>query len=220
MRLSYREKIILMVVVAIVTLVLGFSVIIKPVFTAIDTAKVSLTAKETEWTDIETKIKAGETLDETIKGLYKENADLAKFFMPEMGTVEIDQFISPLCTSLGIKLNELTMTLPAAIPSEFYFYEKDKVMYALKDSGDLNEEIPDGVEVMGIAVPEELLEEVYGVVVTIECTADNQQIEKFADTISGLNKSIILKSVSLSDDGGCQFILEFYSLRPLSELKN
>ncbi len=143
MKLSYREKIILMIVVAIITLAVGFFVVLKPQITKISNTSVDLVQKKAEQISIEQKIASAKDLQEKLNKLYEEDKSLAAFYFPEIDTYEIDKFVYPIAAQNSLKIEELKLAPMEAADIELYEPEsKLSTSYPLQAAADLSTTAP------------------------------------------------------------------------------
>lgn len=204
MKLSYREKIILIVFVVAITLVAGFFIVIKPAIATNAQYKVDLAAKQTQKAEIDQKIADAEGLKDKIKKAYDETKDISAFFLPEMDTYQVDQYLSPYCAKNNVTITALELELAAPEEVSAYSYELYNVIYSLKDIADINAEVPKPAD--PTAQPAETTAAVPAVPtspdtlavtnVTIGISGKVEDVLKFADDIKAINKSVIITSIS------------------------
>ena len=91
MKLSYRDKVIFMVVVVVAILLFGFFFFVRAKIQESQDMKDNLTAKETERDEVDAKIDTLASLEEQLKNDIKEVDDLQKDFIDEQETFQADQ---------------------------------------------------------------------------------------------------------------------------------
>ncbi|MDE7289774.1 MAG: hypothetical protein K2N71_09800, partial [Oscillospiraceae bacterium] len=83
MKLSYRDKVIFIVVIVIIILVAGFFLFIQPKFKEIEGAKYNLETKQQEKVELETKIASLSTIIDEIKAAADEIGEKQEIFLAE-----------------------------------------------------------------------------------------------------------------------------------------
>lgn len=199
MKVTYREKIALIVVIVILVFVAGGMIFIKPALASITTANQQLTAKEQEKSSIELKINSSEDLKAKIQKAYKESKSLSDFFIDEIDTYQADQLLSPICDQSGIKIK--SMKLDAAAPEEVkaYNYAINEIIYNLKDDADINgtvSSVANTSQQPQAAVDPNSIDTLAVTNVTIEVEGTVDNVFKFADKIKALNKSVYIQSIT------------------------
>lgn len=142
MKLSYRDQVILIVVVVLVTLALGFFLLVKPQMDSLKMNEAALVAKQQEKAQIEERIASIEALREKVQVAYEEDLKLQEFFLPEMDTYELDQFLYPMLKEHNMKIEGLSLTQPNAEGLPVHVSDYEKLDYALKQYADVNNKRP------------------------------------------------------------------------------
>jgi len=234
MKLSYREKIILIVFVVAITLVAGFFIVIKPAIAANAQYKVDLAAKQTQKAEIDQKIADAEGLKDKIKKAYDETKDISAFFLPEMDTYQVDQYLSPYCAKNNVTITALELELAAPEEVSAYSYELYNVLYSLKDIADINAEVPKPADptaqpaetTAATAAPVPTSPDTLAVTnVTIGISGTVEDVLKFADDIKDINKSVIITSISGKGEAGDgkapegEITIKIFSIKTIEEPK-
>ena len=224
MKLSYREKIILMIVVAVMTLAVGFFVVIKPKINTISQSKTLLTQKQAEKVAVDEKIKTAEAITKKLKDTYDEDKKLSEFFMPEVNTYEVDQFLSEKWEQNNIKVTTLELTPMKETDLEFYVPEGEHPVYALQVAADLNGTLPSGyLDSANQTGVKKTCEKAALSVAKISFVAKLDDVKAFLDTIDSLDKSVIVSQLDIKDatlpvvEG--TITINLYSLSELPEIK-
>ena len=224
MKLSYREKIILMIVVAVMTLAVGFFVAIKPKINTISQSKTLLTQKQSEKVAVDNKIKTAEAITKKLKDTYDEDKKLSEFFMPEVNTYEVDQFLSEKWEQNNIKVTTLELTPMKETDLEFYVPEGEHPVYALQVAADLNGTLPSGyLDSANQTGVKKTCEKAALSVAKISFVAKLDDVKAFLDTIDSLDKSVIVSQLDIKDatlpvvEG--TITINLYSLSELPEIK-
>ena len=224
MKLSYREKIILMIVVAVMTLAVGFFVAIKPKINTISQSKTLLTQKQSEKLAVDEKIKTAEAITKKLKDTYDEDKKLSEFFMPEVNTYEVDQFLSEKLEQNNIKVTGLDLTAMKETDLAFYAPEGKHPVYALQVAADLNGTLPSGyLDSANQTGVNKTCEKAALSVAKISFVASFDDFKAFLDTIDSLDKSVIVSELDIKDatlpvvEG--TITINLYSLSELPEMK-
>ena len=224
MKLSFREKIILMVVVAILTLVLGFVLVIKPQFANISSNKANLTTVQAQKADIEAKIQSAAQLNDKLKAIYDEDKKLSEFFLPEVNTYEVDKYVYDIAKQSNLVIESLSLTPMKASDVVFYAPKVETVQYPLQASANLSDGTqaaqttvaadpnqPAAVEQAGLSIA----------TITFSATSD-AQFKAFLDAIDKLDKSVIITSCTskAGETGGITgtIAVNLYSIKTIPEI--
>ena len=92
-KLSYRDRIIILIVLIIMILVIGFMLLIKPKFKDISAAEDSLNNAQSQWNEIENKINQVDTIKERVQKKYNESVELGNLFVDLKRAYTLEKFI-------------------------------------------------------------------------------------------------------------------------------
>lgn len=213
MKLSYRDKVIFMVVVVVAILLFGFFFFVRAKIQESQDMKDNLTAKETERDEVDAKIDTLTSLEEQLKSDIKEVDDLQKDFIEEQETFQADQYLYELLEPTGVRFSSMSLTGETEGELSPYFYLRNCVAYDLKINADiagdsLPQEVYDryyGTEPEGDAAVVVALDEVsitMNVEIDEDGTPDWDPIYQVMDVISNHDKTIYLKSFESADSYG------------------
>lgn len=146
LKLSYRDKVIFIVVMIILVLVAGFFLLIKPKFESVDSAKYNLEKKQAEWADVEAKIN---TYPEIVKAM-KENLDQIdeqqKIFLEEGHPYINERYIREALAEVNVEVNSVSTEYTMASNIGGYIVENKNILaYENKMNADLFNELPQEV---------------------------------------------------------------------------
>ena len=111
MKLTYRDRIILLVVASIAILAIGFFALIKPRMNDIKESDARLTKVKTEWEKLETEIKKIPGLQKKINETYEESQKICKNFVPAMNySYEVDQYMQQYADECNVIIQELEVS--------------------------------------------------------------------------------------------------------------
>ncbi|MBQ8787733.1 MAG: hypothetical protein IJZ61_08890 [Oscillospiraceae bacterium] len=146
LKLSYRDKVIFIVVMIILVLVAGFFLFIKPKFEAVDSAKYTLEAKQTEKANIDAKIQTLPTIIESLKESAKTIEEKQKLFLDEGHPYVNETYIREILNDLDIEVVSMTTEYTKASDIKGYIVNNKNILaYKNKMDADLYNELPQEV---------------------------------------------------------------------------
>lgn len=234
MKLSYRDKVIFIVVIVIIILVAGFFLFVQPKFQEVESAKYNLESKQQERVDVEAKIATLPDIIDNIKAVADEIGEKQEIFLPEQDPYLNETYIREALTAerLDVKSMNTTYTTAGAI-NRYTVSPKNILAYDNKMSADLYNELPQEVyDLYNNVAPEVFPSTIIGIT-TVEVTFDGgtnpvEQANKAIDRIAEDEKTIILNTISTetpevaSSEGGDAEIpsvtanITMYSIYPLN----
>lgn len=139
MKLSYRDKVIFIVVIVLIILAVGFFVFVKAKIQESKDIQANLEVKQQELDEVHAKIDTLEPLKKQLKDDIKEVDELQKPFLDEQDTFEADQYIYNILSEVpNVEFLSMELSGEEANPLEAYYYEKSAVAYDLKMNADLS----------------------------------------------------------------------------------
>jgi hypothetical protein len=207
MKLNYRDRIILLVVVSIVILLAGFFGLIKPRYADIKDNNVKLDQVKAEWDGLDAKIQQIPTMQENIKQLYNDSKQYSDTFItngstPSFTPEALDQFMQETIDSCNLQITNLEVSSASSTTLGYYYYTPSIPTSAMLDLADLNGEYTKEINAkleesnaISQRTAEDVLSQQYG----IRFTASKNDLWTFMDTIDQLDKSILIESVNISD---------------------
>ena len=234
MKMSYRDKCILVALVFIITVLVGGLTVIKSSFEKLQTTKVTYKQKLQEEADVKAKLATKSDLEAQIDATYKECKKINDFFLPEMKTYEIDQYVSAFFAgnpesedeleAEGLSIKTLEIAEAEASEVEFYTYGLFHVEYALGTASDLNESRLHAMKgnteyAVATSSPEELVVSI----VSVGVYGDSfKKYLNVCDKIEDDTRSIVLRSLAKEDSGEDAedtFVIYVYQLSDLQKPK-
>lgn len=146
MKLSYRDKIIIIVVSVLVVLGVGIFCFAKPKYEDLQVSKERLAAKEDEKAQVEEKMGTLEGLKKQLEDSIDTVVKDQENFLSEKeygDTYQISKYLMEMLAPVtefnitGVKMDPLASTDLSA-----YFYNKNAVAYPLKINGDIAGKLP------------------------------------------------------------------------------
>ncbi|MBR6045009.1 MAG: hypothetical protein IKP47_05170 [Ruminococcus sp.] len=204
MKLSYRDKVILIVLLVILVWVIGVMFFIKPKFEELDDANKEFDNQVLVLENKKNEIKADEGLEDRVREAYNEVTNITKNFYDKMTTEEVSETIDNILDEDEITNDSLsisaygtaTIDLVNSIPQDMQT-EVDIIASQNANLGvtpvENSEEITSEETVQGPAtVP------AYSVSFGFSCTME--QLQSFLDKLLTRNeKSLVVTSCTISD---------------------
>ena len=226
MKMSYRDKVILTVLVFLITVLVGGMTVIKSSVQKLQTTTVTYKQKKQEEAAVQAKLATKQDLESQIDSAYKECKKIGEFFLPEMKTYQMDQYVSHMFTENEIEITDIVFEETAAEDVEYYAYELFNVEYPLGTAADLNKARLHGMKgnteyAFAAATPEQLV--VTQMTVNVKAT-DFEKYIAVCDLIADDSKSIVLRNLSKENNGGDEdskdkFVIYFYQLSEIQKPK-
>lgn len=225
MKMSYRDKCILVALVFIITVLVGGLTIVKSSVQKLNTTTVTYKQKKQEEADVQAKLATKTDLEQQIDDTYKECKKIGEFFLPEMKTYQMDQYVTNIFTENEIEIAGMSFEETEAADVELYAYELFNVEYELGTASDLNEARLHAMKgnteyALAVSEPEQLVVTI--LTVNVKQTEFNKYIAA-ADKIAEDERSIVLRNLSkeggTGDDAKDKFIIYFYQLSEIQKPK-
>lgn len=203
MKLSYRDKVIIIVVAVLVVLGVGIFCFAKPKYESLQVSKERLTAKQTEQQQVDDKIGTLEVLKKRLEDDVDNIVEDQEKFLSEKeygDTYQISKYLMNLLAPVsGFNITGVTMDPLASTELAEYYYNKNAISYPLKVNGDIANKLPPEV---GYATdgswpknPEGV--QVGGTVVTVSYGCDDSaQVLDAIQLIADNDKNIYLMTFS------------------------
>ena len=204
LKLSYRDKVIFIVVMVILVLVAGFFLFIKPKFEDVEVAKAVLAQKEQEKAEIDEKINTLPDIIETLKATAKEIGELQEIFLDEGHPYVNETYIRESLNEINIEILEMNTEYTVADALSRYVVDPEHFLaYDHKINSDLYNELPQEVYDLYNGVKAEgYPEAIIGVtVMTVKFNSDLELKDAYAviDKLAEDEKTIILNSIGTDD---------------------
>lgn len=139
MKVSHREKVILMVLIFLIIVGIGGMTLIKSEFQTWRTTCTDLEKKQAEKDAVDAKIATDADLEAQIKEQYKTAEKAQDFFYDEMMTYAVEQELTPIFVENDIVVTGVQIEEQEAVEAEYYLYELFNIEYELGTAADLNE---------------------------------------------------------------------------------
>lgn len=222
MKLNYRDRIILLIVIAVVILAGGFFGLVKPRYNDIKENKAQRDTIQAEWDGLDAKIQQIPTLRDSIKKTKASADELTKKFYTAsdytgedgkslirdgqiigfMKPYQLDMYMRTMIDEANLKVVSMEAGEISDTTLDYYYYTPVVPTTAILDLADLNgnytAEINKKLEesnAISERVPESLFVQQYGI--SVKATKDD--LWAFMTTISEKNKAIRIDSISIAD---------------------
>lgn len=227
LKLSYRDKVIFIVVMVILVIIAGFFVFIKPKFEKVNSAKDTLAAKQQEKIDIDTKIGTLPDIIDNMKATAEEIGEKQKIFLDEGHPYVNETYIREILSGLNLDIKSMNTTYTTASTISRYTIEKlNYLAYDNKMNADLYNELPQEVYDLynGVAAPvyPNTIIGVTKMSVEVDIGNNTRKIYDIMDRLAEDEKTIILNSLSTerepenTDEASASLNLTLYSIFPLN----
>ncbi|MBQ5320109.1 MAG: hypothetical protein J6K17_13540 [Oscillospiraceae bacterium] len=229
LKLSYRDKVIFIVVMVILVLVAGFFLLIKPKFEEVDAAKRTYETKLAEQTRVNEKIATFEGIVKEMKASAQEIEEKQKIFMDEGAPYVNENYIREAFNEINVQVKSMQTDYTTAGKIDRYIVNPKNILaYDAKIDADLYNELPQEVyDVYNKVKREEYPYAIIGVtrmVVTFDPGLDLQGAYDAIDRIAEDEKAIILNTIGseVADVSGgdteaeAEATITLYSVFPLN----
>ena len=201
MKLTYRDKVVLITLVVILVWVLGVMFFIKPKFEDLDQANKDYDTAVTELEDKKALIKADEGLEDRVKEAYQESIKVAENFYDKMTSDEVSTQMDNLLDEDGITNDSLSISqysqatlsyinaVPVQLETDVDRLAQQSAELGKTASEDI-QEVTDDTE--SVKVP------AYTVSFGYSCTLE--QLQSFLDKLLTRNeKSLVVTNCTIGD---------------------
>jgi cell division protein FtsL len=226
-KLSYRDKVILLVLIVLVILIAGIMLFVRPKFDQSNAKKTELDAKTTEQQTIQDKI---DTLDDLQRQILTSISDINAYqqiFYTEGKHYEMEQLFQSLTDESRLDIATLDFTTNSEQIADYLFTPSvGLLMYNMKVNADLYNALPpelynymNGIQAVSIG-------SVAVGVTTYNVTFNNLNtwapIEDFLNASAASNKSIYVTTYTRNDttpdDGTLSTVVKIYHIVPMDTL--
>ena len=198
MKLSYRDRVILIVVAIIAIIAIVAIALIRPTIKSINTDNKTL--------ETEQKLNQIEPTKKRITEKRDNAAKLAEYFTPETLFSEQDQFLHKALDDNNMHVTNLTMTDPEAAPLDFYYENPHELSYNLNQHADLDGSMAKALSEKlreYLALSARTAQDVATRTSTIECRAKKEDLMNFLADIKKMDTTVLVESVTISDYTFC-----------------
>lgn len=206
MKLNYRDKVILGILLAVVILIAGFVGLVKPKNEEIKEDEATLIAKQEEQADLEARIARIEPLKTNINEVYEETAKLTSDFMPlsEISSAsQLDQYMQHYAEECGVRIENLEIASAREATINYYYNEMEALPAAdMLASADLNgdyEKAQNEIMAESNSLSQRNVETVIQSQYGVKVTGTREAIWKYLKAVEELKKTMIVNQVNIED---------------------
>ena len=212
--MSYRDKMIILIITVIIILAVGFFALIRPKYNALVADRNTYEETKTEWDGLEAKINQIPVLKDAITTSYNESKKIAEMFVNEAFQTEDDSFdsgkinqvfeeyIQTMVDESELKVNKLEIEGVTAEALEYYYYTPNVVTYSLLESADINgnyaQEVTDLLKVSN-ALQERETAEVMVNRVNLEFLGKKENLMSFLTKITEDENAVHVTKAEIAD---------------------
>jgi general secretion pathway, M protein len=205
MKLNYRDKVILAIVLAAAIIIAGFFALIKPKREDIKNNEKKLTEVQAEETKVRKRIALIETLQDEIDKTHSEADKLTKLFVTKSDidkTTYLDQFMHEYADKSHVRVTELKTDDTASGALTYYYEPYTEVATALRESADINGTLQEKVDkeseeatlIAGRNV-ETVMSTRYG----LNVRGKVKDVYEYMDQIKSINSAIIITTLGMTN---------------------
>ena len=203
MKLTYRDKVIFLTVVAIIVLVLGFVIFIKPKYVESTQTKQQVIETRERKQEVQDKIDTLEEREKQLMDLVDEVREYEELYFDEQETYQVDQFVFPLADEAGFKMKSVELEQPTAEEFAKYAYAENIVAYPLLEYSDINNELPENVinALKGQKPTKPVGQKIYLVAMEMVAEIDDEEasVDDFLDSIEDQELTILCTKIELEE---------------------
>jgi hypothetical protein len=212
--MSYRDKMIILIISIIIILVAGFFALIRPTYDTLVTDTSTYESTKTEWDGIKQKLDAIPTLKETITTAYNDaNKDASIFVNDAFGDYKdslqtehvsylVDKYIQPAVDTSQLVVAEMAIGTAGSTNMEYYYYTPNVLTYALIEAADINgnyaQKASDALATSTL-IEERQAAELLATNIDLSVAGQRENLMAFLDAIKADKNAILVDKVSISD---------------------
>lgn len=202
MKLSYRDKVIFIVVIVLIILAAGFFLFIQPKFQEIEDAKYNLENKKQQKAELEVKIQSLDQIIADLKAAAQEIGEKQTLFLEEQDPYLNETRIREALTNARLNVRSMdTSYASAGDIIRYYVGKKNILAYDNKMSADLYNELPQEIyDLYNEAPAKEFASTIIGVTsVTAVFEGGVDEAKTAINKIAEDDKSVILNTISTEE---------------------
>lgn len=205
MKLNYREKVILGVLLALIICVAGYIGLIRTKSEQIKADKVTLEQKEGEKAEVDAKIAQIVPLTNEINDTYTETKKLTSDFVSYdkiLNSTDVDQFMQKYADENEVKIYSLDVVGLTSAPIGYYYFTPEFPGEKMLESSDLNGGVMAGVnkdKAESVALAERTIEEALTSTYNIIVRGKKEAVWNFMKALEEQDETVIINSVNIED---------------------
>lgn len=205
MKLSYRDRVILVIALVILIIGVGIFAFIKPKAADIKKNDERLEDVQATWAEYEKQFEQIPVMQTNIKNLHSEAKKWAEYFTEQRTSIQLDEFVQKYIDDCEMKLasgNPFTVSDPTVAPLSFYYYTPSSLTYPLYENADLDGSLHTAAkEAMkeSSVLASRTTRDVVCSTAVFTGTATKENLMKFLKAIKDLDTTILVTNVSIND---------------------
>lgn len=212
--MSYRDKMILVIITAIIILAVGFFALIRPKYNTLVADRDIYESTKTEWESIDEKLKQIPVLQNSIKTEADSAKKVAELFVNDAfetvndtfdnvkANLVLEQYIQPMIDESELEVSSYTIDGIDSQRLEYYCYVPDVLTYSLLESADINgnyaKQVSDLLKQSNYLKEKETAEVMANTVV-MEMKGTKENLMMFLDKIEKDENAILVTVVDIND---------------------
>lgn len=204
-KLTYRDKIIAAIILAIAILLLGFFALAKPKYNEKKENEAKLVTVQQQKEQIEKEIAEIPGLQEDIKTTYKKTNDITKTFVPVddvKNPVVIDKYMQELAEKNKVKIQTLNVASASLSEVPYYYNDTPDNFAAARVGADLNGKIQNEINeerAESLALSGRAKGSVLQTNYSLTVKGTKKAIWNYLEDIKNFDKAINARTVTLTD---------------------
>lgn len=205
MKLTYRDKIIAAIILAIAVLALGFFALVRPVINDKKDNEAKLVTLEKQVAEIEQKINEIPGLKKDILSTHESTNELTKIFVPVENVenpVAVDKYMQELAVKSNVKLDQVKVESASVKEIKYYYNDVDDKYQDARKGADVNgslQEKEDALHADRVALKDRPVTKILQTDYAIHAYGTKKHIWAYLDAIKQFDKSITIKKVQIGD---------------------
>ena len=205
MKLNYRDKVILGILLAVVILIAGFVGLVKPKNASIDEHKATLADMEVQRDEVQQKIDQIVPLTNKINDTYSDTNKLVGDFCDYDSiylTTNLDQFLQDYANECELKVTKLEVSEMSSEDIEYYYFTTEVEGEELFASADVNGSSAAALEQINAEsnnLSDRNVEKVLKAQYAVTVTGTRENLWKYMAAIEEQDEAVIINSVTIAD---------------------
>lgn len=205
MKLTYRDKIILAVFLAIAILLVGFLWLIKPKTKKLNDNKLRLEELQDQKEEVDMKIAQIEPLQEKIKTIYSDTKKITEIFVPvtEVNSpIKLDRALQKYAEENNVKVLSMELSNTAVQELGYYYAKTDDFDASLREAADINGDLQAKYEEDNadqLSLSERTVEGLYQTRYGVRVNGTKEDIWNYLKAIEDYDKALLINSVTIQD---------------------
>lgn len=195
-KLSYRDRVIILFVLAVTIVIIGVMLFIKPKLAEISVAEETLEYTQSEWSLLETDLNQVDAIVQRVQKKYDECVEVGSLFVDIKRAYTLERFIQEYIDKNGIYImSNASFTDPSIVTLTPYSLEFESLNYSIGESANLSSQSGDSSTQETEAVNQSLP---CGTI-TIDYSASRAGLMQFMQDIKASGKSIEIDSITIGN---------------------